>query len=147
MPFYLIFPLTFKESETQDLANLRRENERLRKEVFEIKAIRARTEANAQAIQQKNIQLVRQMSSQHILAADPQSSAVPSPTPAIPTAATAVPTPAPAPTDIDTPEAIATTRRDGTHLNVLGSIEFGRRIANELTRILPETKDFVRNAP
>ncbi len=53
----------------------------------------------------------------------------------------------PAATDIDTPAAMAATRRDGTHLNALGSIEFGAWIAKELTRVLPEAAPFIRGTP
>jgi len=47
--------------------------------------------------------------------------------------------PAPA-VDIDVPAPSAKPRRDGTHLTARGSIEFGAIVAEELVRVLPETK-------
>lgn len=38
----------------------------------------------------------------------------------------------------------AAPRRDGTHLSARGSIEFGRIVAEELARVLPETATFLR---
>jgi len=53
-------------------------------------------------------------------------------------------TPKPAPTDLDIAAPAATPRRDGTHLNARGSIEFGRIVAEELARVLPQTKAYIR---
>ncbi len=46
--------------------------------------------------------------------------------------------------DIDLPAPSATPRRDGTHLNARGSIEFGAIVAEELRRVLPETQPLFR---
>jgi lysophospholipase L1-like esterase len=50
----------------------------------------------------------------------------------------------PAATDIDTPATAATPRHDGTHLTARGSIEFGKIVAEELARVIPETKAYLR---
>ncbi|MEZ0385667.1 MAG: pectate lyase [Verrucomicrobium sp.] len=69
-------------------------------------------------------------------AVSPTAPAVPSPAPQTPSAP--VPTVASAPAaDIDFPAATATLRRDGTHLNVKGSVIYGEIVARELLKILP----------
>lgn len=60
----------------------------------------------------------------------------PAPAPAADAGATATPKPKPA--DIDAPAAIQEASRDGTHLNARGSIEFGKIVAEELRRVVPE---------
>ncbi|HYR58872.1 MAG TPA: rhamnogalacturonan acetylesterase [Chthoniobacteraceae bacterium] len=46
--------------------------------------------------------------------------------------------------DIDNPAASATPRRDGTHLTERGSIEFGAIVAEEMQKVLPETRPLFR---
>jgi len=47
--------------------------------------------------------------------------------------------------DIDLPPPTGQAQRDATHLNALGSIEFGRIIAQEMARVAPETAGCFRN--
>ncbi len=47
-------------------------------------------------------------------------------------------------TDIDLPAPSDAPRRDATHLNEKGSIEFGAIVAKETARVVPELKPFLR---
>lgn len=68
--------------------------------------------------------------------------AVPAPVPAAATAPVPAPTTAevtaPAAGDIDFPTSTPATRRDGTHLNVPGSIEFANLVVDELKKVIPD---------
>jgi PelA/Pel-15E family pectate lyase len=52
--------------------------------------------------------------------------------------------PKPAPADIDIPAPATTPRHDGTHLTARGSIVFGKIVAEELARLVPETQAYIR---
>lgn len=55
------------------------------------------------------------------------------------------PTPAkPAAPDLDVPASSAVPRHDGTHLTARGSLEFGQIVAEELARVAPETRAYLR---
>jgi lysophospholipase L1-like esterase len=74
-----------------------------------------------------------------------QPRVLPKPAPdAAPTDPAAPAPPKPVPTDLDIPAPSATPRRDGTHLTARGSIEFGRIVAEELARVVPDTKVYLR---
>jgi PelA/Pel-15E family pectate lyase len=62
----------------------------------------------------------------------------------VPTAEAPIPKPAPIDLDIIAPAALP--RRDSTHLNPRGSIEYGRMVADELARVLPAMQDIVRKS-
>lgn len=63
---------------------------------------------------------------------------VPPATQVPPAAPTTAEVTAPAAGDIDFPTSTPATRRDGTHLNVPGSIEFANLVVDELKKVLPE---------
>ena len=46
----------------------------------------------------------------------------------------------------DKPASDAARRRDGTHLNARGSLEFGAIVADELARVAPATQPYIRKA-
>ena len=52
--------------------------------------------------------------------------------------------PEPKLSDLDVPEEPGKPRRDATHLNPRGSVEFGAIVADELRRLLPEVQPFLR---
>jgi pectate lyase len=68
------------------------------------------------------------------------------PTPAIePTTDGAAAPAKPAAPDLDSTTPGAQARRDGTHLNARGSIEFGAIVAEELRKMLPETGPYLKH--
>jgi len=83
----------------------------------------------------RSLALVEKLGPAGVEPFEPKVVRQPAPAPVSP-AATATPKPKSA--DIDAPAAIAQASRDGTHLNARGSIEFGKIVAEELRRVVPE---------
>jgi lysophospholipase L1-like esterase len=91
----------------------------------------------------RSIELVERLGPAGVEPFEPKILPKPATEPAANTAGE-VAAPKPAPADIDIPAPSSKPRRDGTHLTARGSIEFGTIVADELSRVLPETGAYLQ---
>ena len=89
----------------------------------------------------RSVELVEKLGPAGVEPFEPKILPKPPTTEPAPTAAEVPVPPKPAPAaDIDIPAPSAKPRHDGTHLTARGSLEFGAIVAEELSRVLPETR-------